>query len=165
MSEQDDRTFMQHFGIVIAALAAFTVIMIILALIMHNRLVPSENPAREAAKIERISPYASVYAGETGRAAARAATEAAAPAEAAFDGSLDGEMIYQQVCQVCHVTGAGDAPLMTPEAWADRIGKGRDELVASVINGLGAMPPKAGRPDLTEEQIEATVEYMLEQVR
>lgn len=164
MSEQDDRTFLQHFSMVIGVLAVFTVAMIILAAVMHGRLVPSDNPAREAAKVERISPVAAVYAGETGRAAAQAAAQESEPA-AAFDGSLDGEMIFQQVCFVCHETGAGGAPLMNADAWADRVGKGRDELISSVINGLGAMPPKAGRPDLTEEQIAATVDYILEQVQ
>lgn len=164
MSEQDDRTFLQHFSMVIAMLALFTVAMLILAYVMHGQLIPSENPARETAKVERISPVADVYAGETGRAAAQAAVQETEQ-EAAFDGSLDGEMIFEQVCHVCHSTGAGGAPLMNADAWADRIGKGRDELISSVITGLGAMPPRAGRPDLTDEQIAATVDYILEQVQ
>jgi cytochrome c5 len=77
---------------------------------------------------------------------------------------MDAEMIYQQVCHVCHATGAGGAPLMTAQDWGGRLDKSQSELIQSVIDGLGAMPPRAGRPDLTDEQIEVTVAYMLEQL-
>lgn len=165
MSAQDDRTFLLHFSLIIVGLVVFTVLIIILSVFIHGQVAPSENPAREAAREQRIAPLADVYAGETGRAAAQAAAETAAPATAAFDGSLDAEMIYSQVCQVCHQTGAGGAPLMTAEDWGGRLDKDESELISSVINGLGAMPPRAGRPDLTDEQIEVTVEYMLDMLQ
>jgi cytochrome c5 len=39
--------------------------------------------------------------------------------------------------------------------------KGLDGLVESAINGLNAMPPRGGSPSLTDEQIRASVEFML----
>jgi cytochrome c5 len=40
--------------------------------------------------------------------------------------------------------------------------KGIDGLVASAINGLNVMPPRGGRPDLSDQQIKAAVEFMLQ---
>lgn len=165
MSAQDDRTFLQHFSIGIAGLGSLTILLIALALFIHFQQTFDENPAAEAAKENRIAPVAAVHAGDTGRAALEAQAAEATPEAAAFDGALDGEMIFEQVCQVCHTTGAGGAPLMTAQAWAGRVDKGEAELAQSVINGLGAMPPRAGRPDLTDEQIEVTVAYILGQVQ
>ena len=40
--------------------------------------------------------------------------------------------------------------------------KGEEGLFSSVINGLNVMPPRGGRPDLSDEQIKAAVEFMLQ---
>lgn len=167
MSEQDDRIFLKRFSLVIVGLVVFTVVIIILALAIHRQLGLSDNPARETARQERLQPVADVYAGETGRAAAQAAAEEAAgdgSGEVAFDGSTDGEMIYQRVCAACHDSGAAGAPRLAAEDWGDRLDKDTSELVDSAINGLGAMPPKGGRQDLSDEQVEASVQYMLDAI-
>jgi len=49
-------------------------------------------------------------------------------------------------------------------AWEDRLGQGRDTLVQHAINGIGTMPAKGGRSDLSDEQVAASVDYMLAQV-
>lgn len=164
MSEQDDRVFLQRFSMVLAGLVGFTVVIIILAMYIHNQLTLSENPAQQAAMAERIQPVAAVYAGETGRAAAQAAATASADSEPAFGGSTDPEQIYNNVCQACHMSGAAGAPLMEPGAWDDRLDKGMDTLVTHAIDGFGTMPPKGGRTDLTDEQVQVTVEWMVDQV-
>ncbi|MEM7053392.1 MAG: c-type cytochrome [Pseudomonadota bacterium] len=105
-----------------------------------------------------------VYAGETGRAAAAEAAALAAAevsAQVAFEGSLDGGMIYDQVCAACHTTGAAGAPMLVSADWTTRLGQGEDVLVEHAINGIGTMPAKGGRMDLSDEQVRASVEYML----
>lgn len=166
MSEQHDRIFIRHFSIVVGALMAFTVLIILLALWIHSTQDREPGTAREAAKEERLQPVAGVYAGETGRAQARAEAEAAAAdaPQVAFDGSTDGEMIYGRVCAACHDAGVAGAPTLERDSWNNRLDKEREELIASVVNGLGAMPPRAGRNDLSDEQIEAAVDYMLDQI-
>lgn len=167
MSEEHDRQFIKTFSAVLAGLVAFTVVIIVLALIIHQREFDGEqSAARQAAVEERLKPVAGIYAGETGRAAAQEAAQAAESeqAEVAFDGSTDGEMIYGRVCAACHDSGAAGAPTLEAAAWGDRLDKGREELVASAINGLGAMPPRGGRSDLSDEQVGASVDYMLDQV-
>ncbi len=164
MSEADDRIFLKRFSLVIAGLAVFAIVIIFLAMSLHGTLEREESSARDEGRKERLMPVAGVYAGETGRAAAMAAREAASgdgEVAAAFDGSLDGSLIYDRACGSCHEVGAAGAPEMVASAWADRIEKGEDQLVANAINGIGAMPPRGGRRDLTDEQIEASVSHML----
>lgn len=169
MSEQDDKTFLTRFSLILTGLVIFAIIIVVLAVQMGQEIADSENPAQEQARVERIAPVFDVYAGETGRAAALAAAQAAesaAPAQAAaFDGNTDGEMIYNNVCQVCHMAGAAGAPKLVASDWADRLQKGTDTLVSNAINGINAMPAKGGRSDLTDEQVRAAVEYMLGQVQ
>jgi cytochrome c5 len=40
--------------------------------------------------------------------------------------------------------------------------KGMASMVASAINGINVMPPRGGNPALTDEQIRAAVEFMLQ---
>ncbi|MEE4305117.1 MAG: c-type cytochrome [Wenzhouxiangella sp.] len=170
MSEQHDRQFIQTFSAVLAGLVAFTVVIIILALIIHDREFDGEqSAARQAAVEERLQPVGGVYAGETGRAAAQAAAEAAAASsepQVAFEGSTDGEMIYGRVCAACHDSGAAGAPRLVAGEMGTRLAdKGRETLVSNAINGINAMPARGGRSDLSDEQVAASVDYMLDQVQ
>ncbi len=166
MSEEHDRIFIKNFSIVVVALMVFTVLIVLLALAIHQTQEREPSAARLAAVEERLQPLAGVYAGETGRAAAQAEAAAAAATEpqVAFDGSTDGGMIYERVCAACHDAGVAGAPTLTRDTWGDRLDKDRSDLIASVINGLGAMPPRAGRNDLSDEQVAASVDYMLDRI-
>jgi cytochrome c5 len=77
-----------------------------------------------------------------------------------------GEKIYQQVCAACHDSGAAGAPMLTDaSAWKTRIAKGEQTLYKHAIHGFGAMPPKGGNPQLSDDQVKAAVDYMLSEVR
>ena len=70
--------------------------------------------------------------------------------------------MYDKSCMACHASGAAGAPkLGDAAAWADRLGKGLDALTASVVNGIGAMPPRGGS-QFSDEQLGAIVEYIAE---
>lgn len=163
MSEQDDKIFIKRFSLVLLALATFTLIIIAVATAINSTREPSENTARTEARLERLAPVASVYSGDTGRAAAQAAVQAAAAAapSVAFDGSLDGQLIYERACGTCHEVGAAGAPQLVASAWESRLDQGRDVLIEHAINGIGTMPAKGGRSDLSDEQVAASVDYML----
>jgi cytochrome c5 len=80
--------------------------------------------------------------------------------------SDQGKTVYQNTCASCHETGVSGAPKIGDKtAWDSLIAKGKDQLVQSVMIGMGAMPPKAGNPSLSEEEIRAAVDYMVDQVR
>ena len=69
---------------------------------------------------------------------------------------------YRGACMSCHASGAAGAPKTGDKAaWKARIAAGMDTLVKNAIDGKGAMPPKGGRPNLTEAQIKSVVKYMV----
>ena len=81
---------------------------------------------------------------------------------------LSGPQVYNQACLACHGAGVGGAPVMgNAEAWSGRIAQGAAVLTDRVINGYtgtaGYMPPKGGRVDLSDEEIVAAMNYMVEE--
>lgn len=90
-------------------------------------------------------------------AAGLAALIHGAPAVAA-----DGADVYESVCRKCHRTGIDEAPKTGDKAaWAPRIATGMDALVKSVVEGKGAMDPRGGKAELTDAQIRAAVEHIV----
>jgi cytochrome c5 len=77
-----------------------------------------------------------------------------------------GEEVYQAHCASCHAEGVSGAPKTgDKEAWSGKIATGLDMLVNNAINGIGTMPAKGGDPNLSDEDVRAAVEYMVEQSR
>ncbi|MCE9682015.1 c-type cytochrome [Halomonas alkalisoli] len=96
-----------------------------------------------------------------------AATEEAAPAdEEPAHAGIDGEAIYNQACMACHMTGAAGAPIRGDEgAWGERMEQGMDTLYDHAINGIGAMPPKGGQANLSDDEVRAATDYLVEPTR
>lgn len=68
---------------------------------------------------------------------------------------------YNRACAVCHAAGVAGAPKAFDEAaWAPRMSKGMDALLASVKNGLNAMPPKGMCFDCSDEEYKELITYM-----
>ncbi|MEY4752297.1 MAG: hypothetical protein RIQ60_4511 [Pseudomonadota bacterium] len=87
---------------------------------------------------------------------------ASAPAHAA----ADGDAVFKQNCAMCHVPGLANSPKLGDKAaWAPRIALGRAALLKSAIEGKGAMPPRAGNPKLTDEELAAGLDHMLAAVK
>jgi cytochrome c5 len=88
-------------------------------------------------------------------------TVAAAVVEVA---AFDVESTYQMSCFACHGTGAAGAPILgDAESWAPRMAKGMDAVMANVVNGVNAMPPKGLCFTCTDEDLAALVGYMSSQ--
>jgi len=77
---------------------------------------------------------------------------------------FDAEATYMQSCFACHSTGAAGAPKVgDAEAWATRLEKGMEVLIASSVDGLnGVMPPKGLCFTCSDEDLAAIVQYMLD---
>ena len=76
----------------------------------------------------------------------------------------DVEELYDGTCSVCHETGAAGAVVTgDSEAWqALKDESSMDELVASVREGKGGMPPMGMCNDCSDEDFRALIEYMSE---
>lgn len=82
--------------------------------------------------------------------------------------AADGKAVYDQACMACHAQGVAGAPkLGDTEAWADRIAQGEETLYENSIDGFqgdaGVMPPKGGFANLSDEEVKAAVDYMVEE--
>lgn len=80
--------------------------------------------------------------------------------------AADGQKTYNTTCMSCHATGAAGAPKLGDKAaWAPRIAKGIDALLQSSMKGIPgtAMMPKGMCAACSEDDLRATVEYMVSQ--
>jgi cytochrome c5 len=69
---------------------------------------------------------------------------------------------YNKSCSVCHAAGVAGAPKVgDAAAWEPRLAKGMDNLLASIKNGLNAMPPKGMCFDCTDEEYKELINYMV----
>ena len=99
-----------------------------------------------------------------GPAAAAAAALAAAPRKC-LRRHHGGGVIYQNLCGACHTSGGWHGPDPGQGAWT-RVSPRARKPVQNAIEGFsgpdgGVMPPKGGNPALTDEQMQATVDWML----
>jgi cytochrome c5 len=76
-------------------------------------------------------------------------------------GQMTGEQVYNQVCKTCHETGLAGAPKVGDAAgWAPRIKQGEKTLLTHAVDGIRAMPPKGGNPDLEPVEVQRAVVFM-----
>ena len=168
-----DRVFLKHFAMLIGFLVIVALVLMALGAHIYASHPPEQSPKAAQAVSERVAPVGAVYAGDTGRAAMAAAQEAAkaaAAAQVAYGGTTDGKTIFGNLCHACHETGVGGAPKISDKAaWAPRVAEGLDTLIQHATDGFtgksGVMPPKGGNPALTADQIKATVQWMVDQVK
>jgi len=74
------------------------------------------------------------------------------------------EAVYTAVCAACHASGLAGAPKIGDAAgWGTRIAQGYETLVKHAIEGIRAMPPKGGNPDLDDFEVARAVVYMTNQ--
>ncbi len=163
MDRKADSAFMRQFAGVIAGFVVLTIALIFLARYIQPDSVMDANPSQGVLAEKRITPEASVrYGYEAATALAEAQAAAASPA-ATEDAVVDGAAVYNGLCVSCHAAAVAGAPIPGSEQFAAREAeRGLDGLVQNAINGLNAMPARGGNPSLTDAQIQAAVEFMLQ---
>jgi cytochrome c5 len=75
-----------------------------------------------------------------------------------------GAAVYKQVCAVCHVSGVAGAPKFgDAAAWRPHIAGGMEHMMASVLKGKNAMPPRAGThpDDVSDYELERALVHMV----
>jgi cytochrome c5 len=84
-------------------------------------------------------------------------------ADGGAGGVKDGKTVYNTVCAGCHGAGVMGAPKFGDKAaWASRVGQGMPTLVSHAINGIRAMPPRGGAASLSDDEVKAAVQYMVD---
>jgi len=155
-----DSVFFRNFALFSAALTVLTIILILIGRYVHHQAMGDLSGQVDRSYVqENIQPVAAVNTDPN-------ATPAVAVSEAPFGGSVDGQVIYDNVCMACHTTGAGGSPKLVHAEWDARVEQGKETLYKHAIEGFtgnsGLMPAKGGRSDLTDEQVKASVDYMID---
>jgi len=168
VSAQDEQ-FFDTFTLVIGGLVAAAVAIFILSLFTGSstqREAQMVDEAYQAALLERISPIGRVRlpGDEPADAGAAEQVEAATPVATL----MSGPQVYNAACVACHGPGIGGAPkLGDAAAWSARVAQGLDTVKSHAIEGYqgeqGYMPPKGGRVDLSDDEVLAAVEFMIEE--
>lgn len=155
MSEEqmNDSTFSRLFIIMIITMTVLTIIIAVLASMAASDV---NSKLDERSAVENTQSIANRIA-PVGKFSAE--TVAAAPVVAKV---LTGAEVYAS-CAACHDSGVTNAPIVgDASAWADRIAKGIDTLYNNAINGVNAMPARGGNSSLTDDNVKAAVDYMIE---
>ena len=158
--EASDKHFFNSFSLVLGILIAFAIVLFVFSRMIGRDTQGQEvllEPMRLKEVQKNIAPFAHVaVAGHDNSALAvpKGNTVAA-------DVPTTGEQAYTKVCSACHALGINGAPKIGDHAaWGPRIAQGKEALYSHVIEGKGAMPPRAGTtwPDAT---IRMAVDYMV----
>ena len=168
MGTQDTK-FIDLFTLVISLLVATAIGLMIFALFFGGSIqsdIRTEDENYQLAVAERIAPIGKVRVeGEdVAEAVSGQTVEVAEPVPT----KLSGPQVYNTACVACHGPGIGGAPKNGDvAAWQARLAQGRETVNRHAIEGYqgeqGYMPPKGGRTDLSDEEILAAVEYMVEE--
>lgn len=132
-------------------------VLLCLSLLAAAAMAQSDR-VNEAIK-SRLAPAGSVcMAGDECAGAAALADEAAG-------GESDPSAIYNGTCATCHNAGVAGAPILgNAEQWAAVLEQREiDAVYANAINGIGGMPAMGLCMTCSEDEIRATVDYMIEQ--
>lgn len=149
----------QFATVFVAVLGALTVLAIILFFIAGYLTREVSSYKEEEIILGNIEPVGKVNIDD-----GSAPQAPAAPAPVASAEPLSDEQIYQNNCMACHTTGAAGAPKIgDAAAWAPRIARGMDTVMANATNGINAMPPKGLCMTCSDDELKSVVEYIISQ--
>lgn len=170
MSDSDQKNI-DLILITIGVLICVAVGLFVIARGMSNETMAEmklNDSAYQAAVNERIEPYGQVTLDgeaieeDVELTRVTGAEEAPAP--------MTGAQVYNAACLACHGGGIAGSPMTGDSAaWGPRIAQGADLLYQHALEGYqgaaGYMPPKGGRSDLSDDEIIAAVEYLVQQAQ
>ncbi|HEX5093048.1 MAG TPA: c-type cytochrome [Burkholderiales bacterium] len=131
--------------VVLAFVVPISMILLLVGLVLNKASVDPAALTPDAVA-KRIQPVGRVEFGAAGGAAAGART---------------GEEIVKQACGACHIPGVANAPKIGDKAaWGKLARDGLPTLMKVASSGKGAMPPRGGVADLTDEELARAIVYM-----
>lgn len=163
--------------LIVVVLLAFLVPILLIVMVVQlvtggMKVDPRSAVMSDEAVAKRLKPVGEVVVGEIAAAAPvpttppppPAAGNAMAAKAAAPTGKPDGGKVYQTACAMCHGTGLAGAPKFGDKAaWKPRIGQGLATLHEHAIKGIRTMPAKGANPSLSDAEVSAAVDYMVNQ--
>ena len=167
-----DQKFFDRYSLVLGVLGAATIAILVLAMKLSDMtqgVYTRDGAEYQAALNARIRPLGEVYLpGE--EYATTVPTVETAPEPQPVATIMSGPQVYNSACIACHGTGVAGAPMIgDAEAWGARIAQGVDTLNEHAVNGfsgsLGFMPAKGGRLDLSDDEVHAAIQYMVNESR
>ena len=171
MMPHDDGVFVRNFALVLLGLLIVALIALLLArkvdrYFQQNVVNGSEAIQNESTNQTKLSPKKNL---QDKMAVPVLETPRRVDSDLITPSLTDGERgkeVFDAACYVCHTSGIGGAPKPGDStAWGPRVSKGIESLYDNALNGymgkLAYMPPKGGRPDFSEEEVKAAVDYMV----
>lgn len=145
----------------LACVLALTAISVV-ALADHNSEASLEQRTARVGTINIMT--------EEEAAAAKEEADKLAAAAAADSGPVDGAAVYNSSCLACHDGGIAGAPKTgDAAAWGSRMDQGIDTLIDHAVNGFqgetGVMPARGGNTTLSDEQVAAAVQHMVDAIQ
>ena len=122
-----------------------------------------------AALLSACGKQESTAPGASAPAVPKAVVPAATPTpEPAMAEPTQGKSVFNKTCALCHAVGAAGSPKPGDKTdWAPRIAQGKDVLYKHALEGFtgakGVMPARGGSTTLSDEDVKAAVDFMVEQ--
>lgn len=166
-----DQHFFDMYSLVIGVLAFISLGIYVLATQVSKKTQSVYTQTAEeykAAVAARLKPFGEVYMPDEEIPDHETQVAEAAPVEP-VEATLSGPQVFNEACIACHGSGIGGAPtLADPANWESRIAQGMEVLKQHAVEGYtgsaGYMPPKGGRVDLSDQEVNDAVEYMVSEV-
>ncbi|MBR7887536.1 cytochrome c5 family protein [Marinomonas sp. A79] len=77
-----------------------------------------------------------------------------------------GEKIFYTYCVACHMSGVAGAPKLGSRAdWQPHVDKSMETLLKNSISGIKAMPPRGMCSNCTDEEMQSTIQFMIDSTK
>ena len=168
-----DRQFAKSFFKMIFFLALLTITLIVAGIVIggsiDDKLRAQSEEFTQRIIAQRTQPVGTLNVGAMEPSVEPTSVEPTTPVQVASSGNV-GKSVYDKACFICHTTGITGAPKPgDADNWAPRIAKGLDTLYSNAIKGFqgetGIMPPKGGNLLLSNEDVIAAVDYLVDLVQ